>query len=483
MENKVRKVFLDNLPTMIGFGANENRRVINWKESIGYTVQFIYDDIKGEFQIINYTSSTQEVVLKYNGNIKAIKTAPLSKGMLGKVVGKITKDFRLEIGTHIKDDKRDLIIIDREYRKKKRGQSTESEKQYKYKCNKCTYKGWIREDSLLTQKTGCYCCSPYKKVVVLGINTIWDTDRWMCDLGVSEEDAKKYTRSSDKKIEVKCPNCNNTRKIAISKISYSKSIRCACGDGFSYPEKFMYSLLKQLNVELEVEYTPEYMKNKRSDFYLPKYKLVIETDGGIGHKDGKAYGKSYKTLEELISNDNWKEDQHLKHGIKTIRINCFESNMEYIKNNILKSELVNVFDLSNIDWVECEKFALKNIVKEVCDCWNILSIKTVVNVAKETGYNKCTVRNYLKKGVILGWCDYDAELEMLKRTEKLKEFRRKPLEIFKNGECLGEFKSIKELVGNSEELFGVKMYSSGVSQVCKGVNRTYKGFTFKYKSK
>ena len=42
------------------------------------------------------------------------------------------------------------------------------------------------------------------KCILSGIlNIIWNKASWMIDLGVSEEDAKKYTINSSKKIEVK----------------------------------------------------------------------------------------------------------------------------------------------------------------------------------------------------------------------------------------------------------------------------------------
>ena len=52
----------------------------------------------------------------------------------------------------------------------------------------------------------------------LGVNTIWDKARWMCDLGVSEEDAKSYMPQSNKSINVTCPLCGRVKKIKISNI-------------------------------------------------------------------------------------------------------------------------------------------------------------------------------------------------------------------------------------------------------------------------
>ena len=45
----MKKVFLDNLPIKKGKG-----RYIDWKNSVGYKVDFVYEDIKGELKIIDY---------------------------------------------------------------------------------------------------------------------------------------------------------------------------------------------------------------------------------------------------------------------------------------------------------------------------------------------------------------------------------------------------------------------------------------------
>ena len=71
----------------------------------------------------------------------------------------------------------------------------------------------------------------------------------------------------------------------------------------------MYNVLKQVGVRFETQYSPDYLKNKRSDFYLPEYRLVIEMDGELGHEGGITHSKSKRTLEELIAIDKWKDEQ------------------------------------------------------------------------------------------------------------------------------------------------------------------------------
>ncbi|NGU31026.1 hypothetical protein G6Z34_13120 [Clostridium perfringens] len=147
----------------------------------------------------------------------------------------------------------------------------------KHNCEKCKkYEYYIEPDKLLHDRK-CPICT--NKKAVLGINTIWDTDRWMCDLGVSEEDAKKYSRGSGNYITVKCPDCGREKKKRIANIYNERSISCKCNDNKPYPEKFVVNLLGQLEVDFKTEHKPKWVDNKRYDFYVKDLNMIIETHG------------------------------------------------------------------------------------------------------------------------------------------------------------------------------------------------------------
>ena len=328
----MKKVFLDKLPK---WEVGTNKGKINWAKCLGSKVKFIYDGMEGWIEIVDKKDDILYVKYK-DEKIYKISTYNFRMCQFGMLLNKITGDFRIEIGQTIIDDKRDIIITDREI--KIIGKRKDDTKYYKYKCNKCGNEDWIYEGNLLSQKIGCNaCCFPPQKVV-LGINTIWDTDRWMCGLGVSEEDAKTHTKCTHKRIEVACPDCKRKRIIIISDINRTKSISCICGDGFPYPEKFMYSVLKQLNVHFKTEVKFDWCKyidfndiNKikkgRYDFvledtYIGNKQVIIETDGGWHGKDNKMSGIKKEESEyidftkDILANDN---------GYKVIRINCNSS--------------------------------------------------------------------------------------------------------------------------------------------------------------
>ena len=72
-------------------------------------VHFIYDDIEDSLEIVDYYINDKSMpclIIKYKNKIDNIGIGSFYKGGLGRFLGKITSDFKIEIGTIIKDDKR-----------------------------------------------------------------------------------------------------------------------------------------------------------------------------------------------------------------------------------------------------------------------------------------------------------------------------------------------------------------------------------------
>ena len=95
-QEKIRKVFLDNLPRWKKGEGNGKIGTINWKNSVGYKVNFIYDDTEGYLEIINYEKGGYLYVKYLDKPIIKIKCVNLNKCQLGKVLGKYTSDFKVE---------------------------------------------------------------------------------------------------------------------------------------------------------------------------------------------------------------------------------------------------------------------------------------------------------------------------------------------------------------------------------------------------
>jgi len=360
-------------------------------------------------------------------------------------------------------------------------------KYYKYKCNRCRYnEGWIVEYDLL-KGHGCSCC--HGLTTVLGINTIWDTARWMCDLGVSEEDAKTHTHGSNNKVSVICPDCKLEKMVKICDLYTNHSISCKCGDGFSYGHKYIFSLLTQLKQDFIDNYTFDWCKfynlykekevSGEYDFILEDKNIIIEVDGGFHRTDNNRSGQ---TKEESIFLDNEKDKLALDNGYKVIRIIYNDDNLN-IKQNIILNKYLNIlFDLSNIDWTKCEEFALSNRVKEACKLKNNNLEMTTTEIGLILNISSDSVRNYLKKGNKLGWCYYNAKEEQIRNSIKTGYKVTKKIEVFKNGESLGVFESIKCLIDKSKKILEVQLCRNGIREQIKNNTESYKGFTFNISS-
>ena len=489
----MRKVFLDELPIKI----YKNKKCIDWLSCIGYKTKFIYDDIEGEIEIVDYKGGY--LYLKYlNNPIYKMWTSTFTSGRIKVALRVKTGEFKINIGQIFKDEKRDLIIIDRKIIKDK---SNITRKWYKYKCNICGFSCekhyntrdkehkedlWISESDLLGGK-GCSCC--HGVIVVEGINdipTLSPSIVYFFPNGYQE--AKLYTCNSGQKINPICPDCGKIgNKISIAQLNRDKSITCTCSDKISYPNKLAYSLLDQLNEIyqfdcLEREYSPEWIGRKLYDNYFiyNERKYIVEMDGGFHSTDNLMNGQTKETSKEI---DDYKDKLAKEHDIEVIRIDCYyksKDRLEYVKQNIIDSKLNEIFDLSIIDWLKCEEFALSNFVKTVCHYKKENPNSTTKTLSINFKIATTTIRRYLKIGNNLNWCHYDAKAERKEAQQKAGKSNGKLVEIFKDGVSLGLFPSATELEIQSEKLFGIKLIASALSMVCNGKRKHHKGFTFTY---
>lgn len=401
-----KEIFLEELPRLNGYGGKR----IDWQKSLGKKVKFIYDDIMGEIEIINIDVKTRMLTIKYDDNEGfKINVAGFMKCALGKLLGKITNEFKIALGEHIKDDKRDLIIIDRKYITRKCNGHNSNEKYYEFLCNKCNTKHWMVENSIRNLKIGCPCCAG--QVVVKGVNDIATINPEMVKyFQGGKEEAEQYTCNSTKKLIFKCPICGSFKKKATRIYSLNKQgFSCdVCSDGISFSEKVMIDFLKQLNVDYIREYSQSWSNKRYYDFYIPSLNAIIETHGEQHYEEQSKYSKFKRNLVEEQENDRLKKELALNNGVKHyIVIDCRESNLEWIKNSIVNSELGELFDLSNVDWVKCEEFALNSMVYEVGKYFSENPEMIPRELSEVFNVTDVTIRNWLKIATKIGICNYD----------------------------------------------------------------------------
>ena len=400
----MRKVFTDELP--------HKGIQVNWIKSVGYEVKFIYDDIKGEVEIVDYFKKNNKnyLKIKYNNSELDIIPEHFSQCRLGDILNIKTKKYKYKIGDIIINLNSGKIQVLRQIRIKNKKSSV---KGYEYKCLICGNEDTISENNI-NKKEGCNVCS--NKKILKGYNDMWTTNPELASLLADPNDGYKYTEHSNKQLNWKCPSCSNIIKNKqISKIN-RQGLSCPkCGDGISYPEKFMYNILQQLEIEFIYQLsktTFKWCNEYKYDFYIPKYNIIIETHG-MGHYEigfqTIVKSKRARTLEQEQENDRLKKELALKNGIKEdnyIIIDCRYSILNWIKNHISKSELNNIFDLSKINWLECHRYACSSLVKKVCDLWNN-GIHNITKISEIMKLCNNTIIKYLQQGKELELCNYD----------------------------------------------------------------------------
>lgn len=323
--------------------------------------------------------------------------------------------FKLEIGDKVNSYDRNLEIINREYRPRisyKNGKPyNKNEKWYKYKCLKCGNEDWILETALCdNQHIGCNVCSTRPKKVVPGINDIPTTAPWMAKYFENPEDATKYCKTTKQKIDFVCPDCGRHHTKAIGTVYANHNLSCPCQDGWSYPNKFMHSVLEQIGVNFETEKSFDWSKGRIYDDYIEHNGLKIITEQHGKQHYEREINKNGRTIKEEQENDKIKHDLAIQNNIDYyFVIDCMESTKEYIKNSILNSGLFSILNINpnDIDFNKCDEFATSNMTKQICEYKNSHSDMTTKEIAKLFHISYKTANDWVKKGAKLGWCTYE----------------------------------------------------------------------------
>lgn len=350
---------------------SKNKKFYDWNKNIGKIIPFTFNnDLQGEFILIDYKIPNglthKHLYLEYKGEmLKPILPNSFIKGRISNIIDKFYIEWEYDIGEILKDELRNITIIDRFREKDSDGYYR---KYYRIKCNICGFdssshyiKGeykdiWKVSENDLKRKdkrrVNCPCCSSH--VVVPGINDLATTDKWMIryfsdDISVIQ----RYSSGSNVKLYFKCPYCGRKtiKKKAISELK-QYGLNCVCSDNISYPNKFAYFLFEELKSQYEYyenEYSPDWAKNYKYDNYIVinNRKIIVEMDGCLGH--GKVKFGSNEKDTDGIKRDIIKDNLAKEHGIELFRIDCSYSKKDYIKNNIIK-ELGDIFNFEYVHW-------------------------------------------------------------------------------------------------------------------------------------
>ena len=288
----------------------------------------------------------------------------------------------------------------------------------KHKCKKDNYE-WNVAPATLLSGVGCPVCAgkaigpepEYK-------NSIWASQyKDFFALYLNEIQMKTTMPRSGMKIDMVCPDCGDKKAISPDTL-LQHGFGCICGDGISFPNKFVYNVLTQLKVHTKTEFTPKWSDSLRYDEYLKDYNLIIENHG-MQHYMECSF--TNRTLEEEQENDKHKQNLAYKNGISYyIVLDCRKSEMQWIKKSILSSDLPLLlgFSESDIDWDEANRYASTNLTKNVLDLYN--NNMTVSCIAKQFGISEGTVYKWLhRSGIPLN----DGRMQSVKCIELHKTYK------------------------------------------------------------
>lgn len=343
-----------------------------------------------------------------------------------------------------------------------------------HKCKVCTHR-WRAQPNHILEGHICPVCAG----LIIGNgpeyrNSIWASDyRDYFSKYLDEEQMKSYTPHSGKKINIPCPDCGRYKNITISQLANS-GMSCSCGDGQTYPNKFIYALLNQLNFEYIPEYYKDWSNGRKYDIYIPELNCIIENHGEQHYGHRGAF--KTKSLEEEQNNDTYKKTLAEQNGISHyVVLDCRESNMSWIKKSIADSKLPILlsFNVDDIDWVMCHQFALSNMVKQVAIEWeNECSIQDIID---KLNIGRTTARRYLKLATEQGWCSYtprEGYLRGCKQRSGANNTSATPVY------CVDK-NLVFPYIAKACEFFGIEN-ASNIGTCCVGERERAGGYQWKY---
>lgn len=311
-------------------------------------------------------------------------------------------------------------------------------------------------------KFGCPYCSGSRLLV--GFNDMWTTNPELAKLLANSGDGYKYFPMSSIKVNWICPECENlVKNRSISQVN-GYGLSCpSCSDGVSFGERFIYNLFKLKEIAFDFESPYSWSQRKRYDFYLPEYNWIIEVHGKQHYEEGFVAIPEARNLKEEQENDRLKEELAKNNGIDNyIVIDARYSTVEWIKNSILNSDIMNI--VGDVDFAKIGELSSKSFVKIACDLWNSKEY-SVEDISEIMKISNTTTRRYLKRGTENKWCDYVA-------TDRSKSI----VQLNYRQECVKVWRS------GTEAAKHLPILSTSISLcLTKGIGATAGGYFWLYK--
>ena len=286
-----------------------------------------------------------------------------------------------------------------------------------YRCKKCGFIDHARADALYTYRP-CRNCEG-NGWVTYGVNDFYtlrpDIAKYMED----QELAHKIGLNSDKDVWFICPDCGTRFKNKPVNVAKSGLSCPSCSSGRSYPNKFMFNVLKNVGINFINEFSDNWTEEYLYDFMfeIKNNKYIIEMDGAFHFEDNPKSGSS---VEDALLLDEYKDNLAMDNGYNVIRIDCNYLNLneryKYIKNNILSSKLPQIIDLSTVDFDLCDTLSQKSDFIRICEIYDS-GIHDIDKIREIVGLSYESIIAHLKHSEEIGCSTYNHTDAMRERNE------------------------------------------------------------------
>lgn len=463
---------IDSLPHKDGIGKNKGRLVVDWKNAIGCKIKYICCGNEGYLTILEYNKKKRKVKILINNIEYICHTDSILNCEFGRSIFKSENlNYVYPIGSLVNVKNTTYKVLD--HIRLKNGK-----KAYLLKCMKCGEKT-IKTEGQINDRFGCLVCCGKK--TRKGFNDMWTTDEELARLLLDKDFGYTHSSQSNKKTDWVCPICGTIIKDKSVCNVYKYGLCCPiCGKTKSYPNRFMYALLKNANVNFKCEKTFDWSDNKKYDFYLNDFDIIIEMHGK------QHYDKDFfDTCEDVRENDKYKKHLALSNGVifeNYVEIDSRYSEFTFIKQNVLNSILKNYIDFSTVDWVKIANDITLNPLKEACRLWDEGN-HDIQNIADIIGYHLSTTSEFLRKGELLGITTYTTEISHKLGFQKSREtyYQRfgQPFKCDQNNLVFGSPTVFEKY---SNDIFGYKIAASTPFKIINGEQKNTRrdNLTFSY---
>lgn len=143
------------------------------------------------------------------------------------------------------------------------------------KCASGIHNSELKQICLLTTSKGSISCKACNSIGQFLIDKYGNNALDIYWSNKNKINPFEITIGSGTKVWLKCKNCGTDKLIRFPDFKNYGFSCPKCSDGISFPNKFAFSLLDQLDVYFQTEYSPDWIKPKKYDFYFELNKKNI----------------------------------------------------------------------------------------------------------------------------------------------------------------------------------------------------------------